>query len=300
MGEAIEIIGDRLAASGLHYGHGVDSPRDEAAWLVSSVLNLPVDGQGIRPDPPVDADDWLRIQQLATRRINSREPLAYLLGEAWFCGLRMTINREVIVPRSPLAELISQRFRPWLTHAPARVLDLCTGSGCIAIATAVAFPEAEVDAVDISSAALAVAAQNVHDHGLGSRVRVIQSDLFAALGSSQYDLIISNPPYVSTAEMQALPEEYLQEPELALAAGDDGLDLALRILDQGADHLNPGGQLFLEVGESDDRLQQQLPGLPLIWLDLEHGGEGVCCIDRQTLCDHAQALARAAQRGQAE
>ena len=232
----------------------------------------------------------MRIQQLATQRVKTREPLAYLLGEAWFCGLRMTIDRNVLIPRSPFAELISDGFQPWLTSVPDRILDLCTGSGCMAIAAARAFPEARVDAVDLSSAALAVAAQNVHDHGLGERVQVIHSNLFRSLGSRRWDLIISNPPYVSRDEMQALPREYQLEPAMALEAGDDGLDLAVRIIRNSADHLTDAGMLFLEVGESEARLQQRFPDLPLIWLDLEQGGEGLCCIDRQTLCDHAASL----------
>lgn len=284
IGQWVRYCERRLEQSGAVFGHGTDNALDEAAWLVLHVLGCPLDGRFDAWDEPVAPRQSQQIETLLERRVSERRPLAYLLGEAWFCGFRFMVNEHVLVPRSPFAQLIVNRFEPWTEPGRIRrVLDLCTGSGCIAIAAAHYLPEAQIEAVDISEEALQVAAQNVALHGLEGRVRLIRSDLFAALEGQRYDLIVSNPPYVSEREIAAFPQEYRWEPELGFRAEDDGLELVLQILDQAGAHLEPGGVLVCEVGEAEDRLQARLPNLPLTWLEFEHGGVGVFTIDRETL-----------------
>jgi ribosomal protein L3 glutamine methyltransferase len=220
--------------------------------------------------------DVERVLAIFAERIERRVPAAYLMRRMWFAGLEFEVDERVIVPRSPFAELINAGFRPWIEPGRVhRILDIGTGSGCIAIACAVAFPQAQVDAVDVSPQALEVAGRNVARHHVGDRLRLLQGSVFEPLGAQRYDLIVSNPPYVSDAEMQALPDEYRHEPDLALRAGSDGLDVVRRILAGAKQHLETGGVLFVEVGDSDERLQQAFPRLPFTWLEFEHGGGGV-------------------------
>lgn len=282
---------DRLAVAGLHFGHGTDNALDEAAWLVLHAAGRPVDGRFGDWNLPVDQTVGDEIRRLLRERIDSGRPLAYVLGEAWFCGLRFEVTPNVLVPRSPLAELIADGFRPWLPpRGHGRALDLCTGSGCIAVATAAHLPGWTVDASDLSDAALAVARRNVAAHRLDRRVFLHRSDLFDTLPGAPWDLIVSNPPYVPAAAIDALPREYRAEPALGLASGEDGLDLPLRILAGAPDRLARYGVLVCEVGESWQRLQDALPGVAFTWIEFEHGGEGVFTMDRDQLTDARPAV----------
>jgi ribosomal protein L3 glutamine methyltransferase len=266
----------RFERAGLAYGHGTDNAIDEAAALVFHALELDHAQAEAAYEVRPRADGVARVRALFDERVTRRVPAAYLMGRMWFAGLEFEVDRRVIVPRSPFAELIHDRFEPWIGPGRVhRILDIGTGSGCIAIACALAFPDARVDAVDVSPEALEVARRNVARHGVGDRLRLHLGDVYAPLGDARYDLIVSNPPYVSDAEMQDLPPEYLHEPELALRAGADGLDVVRRILGGLSQHLEPGGALFVEVGDSDVRVQEAFPGLPLTWLEFEHGGGGV-------------------------
>ena len=254
LGRLIGQAEQRLRAARLHYGHGTDNPRDEAAYLVLRGLGLPFDAD-------LDRDvDERRVESLLRQRVEKRMPAAYLLKEAWLDGLSFYVDRRVIVPRSHIAGLLPSLRRP-----VRRVLDLCTGSGCLAILAARAFPRARVDASDVSAAALAVARINVSRHRLQKRVRLLRSDLFAALAGERYDLILANPPYVSAAAMRRLPAEYRYEPGLALAAGRDGLDLVARILAEAPRHLAKGGRLVCEVGEGRKALERRFPRARLAW-----------------------------------
>ena len=266
----------RFERAGLAFGHGTDSAIDEAAALVFHGLGLEhAEAESAYALQP-RADEVQRVLSLFTQRIERRVPAAYLMGRMWFAGLEFEVDARVIVPRSPLAELIHADFEPWLEPARVRrILDIGTGSGCIAVACALAFPDATVDAVDVSAQALEVARRNAARHGVGDRVRLLQGDVFEPVGDVRYDLIVANPPYVSDAEMARLPAEYLHEPDLALRAGSDGLDVVRRILAGAARHLTTEGVLVVEVGDSDQRLVQAFPRLPFVWLEFEHGGGGV-------------------------
>jgi ribosomal protein L3 glutamine methyltransferase len=274
--ELIRFGAEEFERAGLAFGHGTGDSVDDAAALVFHVLDLDhaqaEAAYGRKPSSP----DVERVLATFSERIERRVPAAYLMHRMWFAGLEFEVDERVIVPRSPFAELIHSRFRPWIEPDRVhRILDIGTGSGCIAIACAVAFPLAHVDAVDVSPQALQVAERNVARHHVGDRLRLLRGSVFEPLGAQRYDLIVSNPPYVSDAEMQALPDEYRHEPELALRAGSDGLDVVRRILAGAKQHLEPGGVLFVEVGDSDERLQQAFPRLPFTWLEFEHGGGGV-------------------------
>jgi ribosomal protein L3 glutamine methyltransferase len=284
----------RFNAAGLSFSQGFDSALDEATYLVLTTLHLPHDLPPVYAAAMLLPDERLELLERIRRRVEERVPVAYLTGEAWFAGLAFKVTPEVLIPRSPIAELIERGFEPWLAGQPvASALDLCCGSGCIGIAMAANLPDAHVDLVDISAPALALAAENAADHGVADRVEVICSDGFTALGGRVYELIVSNPPYVGRAEYAALPGEFSHEPELALVSGEDGLDLPLRILAQAADHLSEHGLLVLEVGASESALVDCLPDVPFTWVEFERGGSGVAVLDRATLIECADLFARA-------
>jgi len=257
LGELVARTARRFAAARLHYGHGTDNARDEAAYLVLRAMDLPFHADA---RIPVSAADLRRVEKLVARRIRERIPGAYLLREAWLDGLPFYVDRRVIVPRSHIAGLL----RSWPGRV-RRVLDLCAGSACLAVLAARAFPFAKIDAVDISRASLAVAERNRQLHRLQHRIALIRSDLFTALGGQRYDLILTNPPYVPRAIMRRLPREYRYEPGLALGAGEDGMDLAARILGAAPDHLRRGGALVCEIGDNRRALERRYPRLPLAW-----------------------------------
>jgi ribosomal protein L3 glutamine methyltransferase len=276
--------------AGLHYGHGTDNALDEARLLLCHALHLPMDAPDLLFDGRLLAHEKSAVLELLSRRIAERRPAAYLTGEAWFAGLPFHVDERVIVPRSPIGELVQTGFAPWIDEPERvhRVLDMCTGSGCIAIACAFAFPNARVDGVDVSGAALEVAARNVARHEVGGRVELVESDLFDGLDSGRrYDLIVCNPPYVGAAELGALPAEYAAEPVLALAGGEDGLALVERILAGAARQLADDGVLVLELGNSAGAAAQRWPALPFTWLEFALGGHGVALLHAGEL----QALA---------
>lgn len=292
--DRVQSVELRFRDAGLHFGHGTDNARDEAAWLVLHVIGAPLDGSFANWSDPVDENDGREIDRIAAERCASGKPLAYLLGTAWFAGLEFEVNEDVLVPRSPIAELICDGFAPWVKAARvARALDLCTGSGCIGIAMAMSLRGARVDLADISPKALAIAERNVRKHGMGDRVRIVESDLLDALRDERYQLIVANPPYVPQAGLTGLPAEYRAEPPLGLVSGEDGLDAPLRILLDAADVLCEDGVLICEVGESEDRLARLLPGVPFTWLEFEYGGSGVFLLTREQLMEAGPELAAA-------
>jgi ribosomal protein L3 glutamine methyltransferase len=278
----------RFNEAKLFFGHGCDNAHDEAAWLILHALHLPPDRPeqlGHYLDARLTRHERLAVLELLQQRIARRLPAAYLTHEAWQAGLRFYVDERVLIPRSYFADLLVDGFTPWIDdpHAIESALDLCTGSGCLAILMAHAFPNAQVDAADISKDALEVARRNVADYDLKERVRLAQGDLFAGLGKRKYDLIISNPPYVTTAAMHALPPEYRHEPENALAAGDDGLDIVRRILAGAQAHLKPGGLLAIEVGHNRDLVDAAFPELPITWLDTDSGDGKIFMLRREDL-----------------
>ena len=273
----------RLNEAGVFFGHGTDNAVDEALHLVLHALHLAPGLPSELMAGRLTRDERRAVMELFERRINERLPAAYLTHEAWFAGLSFYVDERVLVPRSPIAELIEQQFQPWLRTEVTRALDLCAGSGCIAIACAHAFPEAEVDAADVSSAALAVCGINIERHHTQGRVHAVESDLFTALRGRRYELIVSNPPYVSEAEMKALPVEYLHEPALGLAAGRQGLDVVQRILREASDYLSDDGLLVVEVGNSEVALIERYPEVPFVWPDFARGGGGVFLLEGSTL-----------------
>lgn len=267
----------------LFYGHGTDNAWDEATQLILPSLNLPLDSKPTIVDARLTRREREMLVERILIRIEKRIPVAYLTNKAWFAGLEFYVDERTLVPRSPFAELIEAHFAPWVKEAPKRILDLCTGSGCIAIACAYAFPEAEVDAVDISEDALDVAEINIQNHGLEQQVFPIQSDLFSAIENEKYDLIVSNPPYVDAQDMANLPDEYKHEPELGLACGADGLDLVREMLRQASSKLTEKGVLFVEVGNSQVHLQEAYPDIPFTWIEFEAGGHGVFVLSKTQL-----------------
>lgn len=266
----------RFNEAGLYFGHGTANALDESAALVLHTLHLPYNLSESYFEAVLTFAERQAVAAVFEQRITHRKPAAYITHEAIFAGLSFYVDERVLVPRSPIAELIEQGFAPWLEPEHVnRVLDLCTGSGCIAIACAYAFPDANIDAVDISEDALAVAGINIEKHGLEENVSIYHSDLFNAVPDERYDLIVSNPPYVSLQEWQALPAEFHAEPDLGFKAGVSGLDLALRILAEANAYLSDSGILVVEVGSSAQALQDMFPGVPFYWLDFERGGDGV-------------------------
>jgi len=269
--------------AGLFYGHGTDNALDDALRLIMPSLNLPLNCSSEISNARLTRREREMLVELIVKRIDLRIPVAYLTNTAWFAGLEFYVDERTLVPRSPFAELIDKRFAPWLTESPLRILDLCTGSACIAIACAYAFPDAEVDAVDISDDALEVAEINIQGHGLEQQVIPMQSDLFSGVENEKYDLIVSNPPYVDAEDMANLPEEFKHEPELGLACGFDGLDLVRKMLKQAADMLNENGLLFVEVGNSQIHLQAAYPEIPFEWIEFNSGGHGVFVLTKAQL-----------------
>jgi ribosomal protein L3 glutamine methyltransferase len=280
---AVRTVGDlivrgarRLKRAKVFFGHGTENAADDAAALVLHALKLRHDAAPAIYSKRVSPPAQKRVEQLISRRIKERIPAVYLTGETWFAGLPFYVDPRVLIPRSPLAEVIERQFTPWVDPRRVRsVVDIGTGSGCIAIACAKAFSRARVDAVDISEEALEVARINVRRHRLAKRVRLVKSDHFNALGGETYDIIVANPPYVGARELKSLPPEYRHEPRLALAAGPAGLDSVRVILRQAARHLRPGGILVVEVGNTDRAVQRAYRGLPFVWLEFERGGGGV-------------------------
>lgn len=275
----------RFNAAGLFFGHGSSNAYDEAAYLILHTLHLPLD----RLEPFLDAsllpEEAARIAKMLDRRVNERLPAPYLTHEAWLQGYCFYVDERVIVPRSFLAPMILEQMQPWLAEPEGvfRALDLCTGSGCLAVLLAEAFPEAEVDAVDLSPDALEVAHRNVADYGLDDRITLHHGDLFAPLAGMTYDLIISNPPYVNADSVAALPAEYRHEPALALGSGTDGLDATRIILRDAANHLNPGGLLAVEIGHNRAAVEAAFPDLELTWPEIEGGTDTVFVLTREQL-----------------
>jgi len=284
VGELAASVARRLRRARVYFGHGTDNARDEAAALVLYAMKLPYDAPPRTLERRVSAAGRERVEALLRRRIDERVPLAYLTHEAWFAGLPFYVDERVLIPRSAIAELIERRFAPWIEVSRVRrVLDMGTGSGCIALAAAKAFPRARVDAVDVDAGALEVAAINRRRLRLTRRVGLIESDHFAALSDSSYDIIVSNPPYVGEREMRGLPREYRHEPKLALASGREGLDSVAIILREARLHLQPLGLLVVEVGNTERALARAYPRLPFTWLDFERGGGGVFVLTREQL-----------------
>lgn len=267
----------------LFYGHGSDNALDDAMRLILPSLNLPVFSHNDLTRCRLTRREREMLVELIVKRIELRIPVAYLTNTAWFAGLEFYVDERTLVPRSPFAELIENKFAPWLTTSPQRILDLCTGSACIAIACAYAFPEAEVDAVDISDDALEVAEINIQGHGVEQQVIPMLSDLFSGVEQEKYDLIVSNPPYVDAQDMANLPDEFKHEPELGLACGSDGLDLVRKMLIQAGDKLNENGLLFVEVGNSQVHLQANYPDIPFTWVEFSNGGHGVFVLTKAQL-----------------
>ena len=286
----------RFGAAGLTFGHSYDNAIDEATHLVLHALHLPHDLSPNYGQARLTAAEKERVLQLIDRRVDEQKPVAYLTGTAWFAGLQFKSDTRALVPRSPIAELIQGGFSPWLDDRNVeRALDLCTGSGCIGIAMAVHNPDWQVDLADISEEALSLARENIEYQDTSDRVRAIHSDLFAGLDGERYDLIVSNPPYVTEQEYAALPPEYSHEPALGLRAGDDGLDFALRILAEAADHLRDDGVLIVEVGESERALAALLPEVSFNWIEFNVGQMGVFVLDRDDLVAHAEAIGEVAK-----
>jgi len=284
-------VSSEFYLAGLHYGHGTDSAWDEAVALCLGALHLP---WNIDPGVlearllPVERQ---RIITLARERVTTRRPLPYLLGESFFAGHPFSVDERVLIPRSPIAELIEDGFAAWFPEEPpASVLDLCTGSGCIGIATALYLPTCEVALADISQEALAVARQNITRHDVGDRVRAVESDVFSGLEGRRFDLIVSNPPYVDARDLATMPAEFRHEPSLALGAGSDGLDIVRRILREAREHLTDEGWLIVEVGNSDRHVEAAFPDVAFLWLEFERGGQGVFALSAAELDAHAASF----------
>ena len=293
----IERGAKRLDRAKVFFGHGTDNAWDDAAALVWHALRLPDKVTPRTYERAVSRAGQAKVEALFERRIRERIPAVYLTGQTWFAGMPFNVDPRVLIPRSPIAELIEQHFEPWIDPARVKsILDIGTGSGCIAIACAAAFPKAKVDGADISPEALAVAAVNVRRHRLGRRVRLVISNHFSELGGKTYDIIVSNPPYVGAQEMRSLPPEYRHEPRLALAAGRTGLDSVQVILGEAGRHLSPGGLLVVEVGNTETAVRRAFPKLPFTWLEFERGGGGVFLLTAEQLASAGAARASGHRR----
>jgi ribosomal protein L3 glutamine methyltransferase len=273
---------ERFERAELSYGHGTTNALDEAAWLVLHALGLPLDQLNPHLDAPLAAAQYAKAKALLDERVRTRKPAAYLTHEAWLGPYRFYVDERVIVPRSFIFELLVRGTQKTLGDRP-QVLDLCTGSGCLAILAALRFPQAKVDAVDLSPDALAVARRNVDDYGLADRIELVESDLFSALAGRKYDLIVSNPPYVKAASMKSLPDEYRREPEMALGSGSDGLDHTRAILAAARGHLKPEGRLLVEIGHNKAALKRAYPDLPFRWPRTSGGTKFVFELAREDL-----------------
>jgi len=291
VGDLMRESAARLARARLAYGHGTDNAYDESAALVFHALNLDHSEAPQAYARPVSPRGLQRVRGIISRRIRTRLPAAYLTRRMWFAGLDFYVDERALVPRSPIAELIENRFAPWIeARRVRRVLDIGTGSGCIAIAIARHLPRAEVDAVDISAPALVVARRNIRRHRVRSRVHALHGDLFSASDDRRYDIIVSNPPYVGTREYASLPGEYRREPGIALRSGTSGLDAVARILGQAEKFLTPRGILVVEVGNSQRALERRYPMVPFVWVAFQRGGGGVFVLSREQLVAHRRAL----------
>ena len=277
----------RLEESGVFFGHGTDNAYDESVWLVMSALHLPLDTLDNFLDARITKDEAKHLAHLIERRVTERVPTAYLLREAWLKGFKFYVDERVIVPRSFIAELLEDGLAPWIEY-PEMVesaADICTGSGCLGVLLAHAFPNATVDVVDISPDAIAVANINIKNYGLEEQITAVQSDMFRGLKGKKYDLIISNPPYVDAPAMSALPQEYRNEPQIALGSGDAGLDHTHILLKEAKKYLNDDGILVVEIGHNRDALLDAYPELPFTWLDVESGNEFVFLLTKEQLPD---------------
>ncbi|UDG81664.1 50S ribosomal protein L3 glutamine methyltransferase [Candidatus Profftia lariciata] len=278
----------RFNAANIYYGHGTDNAWDEALFLILPTLHLPLNISQNICAARLTLTERLLIIKNVERRVKDRIPVAYITNKAWFCGHEYYVDEQVLIPRSPIGELINNSFSGIIAKDPSNILDMCTGSGCIAIACSHKFPEAKVDAVDISKEALSIAKKNIHTHNLDHNIRLIQSDLFHALPLFQYDLIVTNPPYVDAEDMLNLPEEFLFEPTIGLNAGQDGLQFIKRILAYASDYLSDNGILICEAGNSMKHLIAQYPKIPFLWLELNNGGHGVFMLTKQQHIDYLQ------------
>lgn len=288
VGDFVQWGAESFVDAGLYFGHGTDNPWDESLSLVLFSLSLSWDTDSGVLMQILSAEQKIAIHRLFDRRVVEKIPAAYLIGEVWFSGFKFLVDNRVLVPRSPIAELIEAEFSPWLPSPPTSILDLCTGSGCIGIASAHYFPEATVTLSDISYDALAVAEKNIELHQLSQRVKTIHSDLFAGLGDEKFDLIVTNPPYVDAEDLASMPKEYHHEPEIGLASGFDGLDFTRRLLKEAGEHLSDEGVLVVEVGNSWVALDHGFPEVPFLWLEFEHGGHGVFLLTAEQLRAHCQ------------
>lgn len=281
IGDFIRWCSSEMTRAGVYFGHGSDNAWDEATFLVLSAVAQPLDGGPELLSLRVIPSEKERIAHWLGQRIEGRLPLPYITGEAWFAGKPYAVTPDVLVPRSPFAEILAEGGQPWVQTEPDRILDMCAGSGCIGIEAAHVFPDAEVDLVDISKQALAVAQTNIVRHQVDGRVRTRLSDGFKDLGDIKYDLILANPPYVDADDLADMPAEYQQEPALALGSGTDGLDLTRQLLADAPRHLNPGGVLFIEVGNSAPALEAAFPELPFTWVELAWGGQGIAVLKKE-------------------
>ena len=270
--------------AGLFFGHGTDNAHDEVIYIIVYALKTNFEFSGYDIDQPLAEAENKAVSEFLNQRLTSKQPAAYLVNEAWFCGLPFYVDERVLVPRSPIAELIEDEFQPWIPRENIKtILEIGTGSGCIALSCAYYMKDVRVDAVDIDDGALHVANKNLEHLELQDRVSFIKSDVFENLADKTYDIIVSNPPYVSQEEYDGLPAEYHREPQIGLTSGDDGLDCVRDILAHADQHLNPGGILIVEVGNTHEALEQAFPEIPFMWLEFEHGGHGIFLLEKNQL-----------------